>query len=486
MAERIPGLRLFVCFFIVLGLYLASAPSGFSQSTAPAATAALPLDPAQPEHQDLKAGPVSGRVTVLRSAKPFPAGGSAFATIEVSAQGKAKLAGTQILFETGNAEIRNVTGAAVSVDGAGNARIAKIVKTPKRGSVKIVVELTLTPDGSGAESNLKVTLRNPDGGDDTTRVAWPVIDCAGGFYSEIVKVRNSSGSRIANAVKASQAKDGDRPGRWLFRPQAATTARRGKCLKSVKRWSRRHGRSIYICTRFKEIAKAGAPSPVPFERKVFRFASRLVSSRARDYELAPGRDSGWAIRRVSQNLDGFLKQPPHPAICNGPIAVFDYFDARMAGFMKRAATYDDMAAKSYALALLRTVEAITTLRSRESGHPGWGNAPLLPENPGGEMSLKTMAERLARATGDVALGDAVAHGSTVYSGLKAMAGFMKGDAAGSLDKEALASLTRALAALEAADYIAAVAGRYIDLRHALAGSMAKLRKAHGEKCTCGG
>ena len=97
-----------------------------------------------------------------------------------------------------------------------------------------------------------------------------------------------------------------------------------------------------------------------------------------------------------------------------------------------------------------------------------------------------MAERLARGTGDVALGDAVANAHDTYSGLRAMAEFMKSDTAKQLDKDALSSLTRALAALEAADYIATVAGHYTGLRHALAGSMETLRKAHGNECTCGG
>lgn len=485
MAEQRPGFRLYASFAVALCIHILPVPATPAHAADPATTASLPSQQSEPEHRELKAGPVTGRVTILRNATPFPAGGSAFATVEVGTEGKAKLAGTKIVFEADMAEIRNVTGAA-SVDGTGRTRVARIDKAPKGGKVSLLIELALAGDTSAGKSALNVTLKSPQGGHDATRVAWPVIDCAGSFYTEIVKVRNGSGSRIEEAVEASQERDRSRPGRWLFRPQAVSSARRGKCLKSVKRWSRRHGRSIYICTRFEDIAAEEGPSTVPYERKVYAFASRLVSSRARDYELSPRRDSGWAIKRVSRSLDGFLKQPPHPAICNGPMAVFDYFDERMAGFMKRAATYDDMAEKSHALALLRTVEAVDILRSRAGGHPGWGSAPLLPDSQTDGLPLKTLVERLARATGDVTLGDDVAKAGNVYSGLGTFAGFMKSDTAKSLDKEPRASLNRALGALEAADYIATVAGHYTDLRHALAGSMTTLRKAHGEKCTCGG
>ena len=485
MAEQRSVFRFSASFALALCFHILPVTIVLAQQADSAATAALPPQQSKPEHRDIKAGPVTGRITVLRSTTPFPAGGSAFATVEVGAEGKAKLAGTEIVFEADMAEIRNVTGA-VAVDGTGRSRIARIETAPKGGKVSLLVELALAGDTSPGTSTLNVTLKSPDGGHDVTRVAWPVIDCAGGFYDDIVKVRNGSGSRIEEAVEASQERDKRRAGRWLFRPQAVSTARRGKCLKSVKRWSRRHGRSVYVCTQFEETAAGQGPSSVPYERKVYAFASRLVSSRARDHELSPRRDSGWAIKRVSGNLDGFLKQPPHPAICNGPIAVFDYFDERMAGFMKRADTYDDMAEKSHALALLRTVEAVDILRSRTDGHPGWGNAPLLPDRTDGEIPLKVMADRLARATGDMTLGDEVAGTGNAYSAIEVFAGFMKNDTAKSLDKESRVSLNRALGALEAADYIAAVAGHYKDLRHALAGSMTTLRKAHGDKCTCGG
>ena len=244
MAAQFPGQRLLACFFTFLSLCLWPSPYGLAQTAAPDMTAALAPDTPTPEHRDLKAGPVNGRVTVLRSSKPFPVGGSAFATIEVSAQGKTKLSGTELVFAADKAEIRSVTGTAVSVDGAGSAHIAKIEKTPKGGKVRVVVELALAGDASGDNSILNVTLRDPAGSNDTTRISWPVIDCASGFYSEIVKVRNNSGSLISDAVKASQTRDSARPGRWLFRPKAVSAARRGKCLKSVKRWSRRHGRFI--------------------------------------------------------------------------------------------------------------------------------------------------------------------------------------------------------------------------------------------------
>lgn len=441
---------------------------------------------AAPEVKTLANEPVTATITVLRTQKPFPVGGSVFARVELTNAGKSRNAEAHLQLDAETAQIIGVTGNGIDVSGDQQSRMVKVTRLAKGKASVLLVELALRQASPPDRNALKITLRSPAGTNQSARFDWDVIDCAGGFYSEIEKVREGSGSGIEQALQAARKHDASRPGRWLFSPRVAAAGKRGKCLASVKRWNRRRGRHVYVCTKYEEIASGASPSSVPYEGRVYRFASSLVTARATDRELAPTRDSGWATTRVSQNLKGFLSQEHHPAICTGTLRFFDYFDKRMDGFLKRAETYDDMAAKSYALALLRTVEAVEASQAEPGGHPGWGASPLFPLAGQSEISLRQMVETVAKIPGETGIGDAMPDTATNFDWLNALAQYMKSEEARSLSDSTRHALQSALGAIEAADYITTVAGQYADLRDALAGSMKTLRQAHSSRCTCNG
>ena len=190
------------CLFMTALPIWSHAQSRNQKDTGSAITAALPDQSAKPEIHELEAGPVRAKVTVLRSAKPFPVGGAAFATVEVSTQGKARLKGTEVHFEPTSAQIRNVIGGPVNIRNEGDIRVATVSKPVKRRKLKVIVELALQNAAPEEKNALKVTLRNPQGDEASARLDWHVIDCASEFYSEIVNVRNSSGAGIKDALKA--------------------------------------------------------------------------------------------------------------------------------------------------------------------------------------------------------------------------------------------------------------------------------------------
>lgn len=460
-----------------------------------ATTASLgqqPDAPAQPETHQLESENLTATVTVLRSSKPFPAGGSAFAKIELKNTDKSP-AKVELHLEAETAVIRDVTGRSVDVsDGDGDrARSAKVASLAKGKPRTVIVELGLQQPASPAEgaetsNKLKITLRGPGVAFATKTIDWNVRNCAADYYSEIVKVREGSGSGIDAAFEAAQNRDKARPGRWLFPRRALSGRSRGKCLRTVKRWSSRRGRHVFICTKRETIKPEIAASPVEYERSVYRFASALVASRARDREFLPTRDTGWSTRRVSQNLRGFLHQEANPAICTGPLKMFEYLGDRMAGFEKRADKNADMANKSIALAELRTNEAIDLAKDDPGGHPGWGSAPLDLPRKDSEKSLQAMIGLLAQLTSDAALGQRVSDADNAFAALGAMSDYFKSGAADSLPEATAISIRRALSAIEAADYITTVAGHYAGLRRALIGSMTTLREAHARSCICGG
>lgn len=447
---------------------------------------------AKSEHHELGVEGVSAKVTVLRTGLPFPAGGSAFTQIKLRNISKAKLIGAELVLEAENAIVQDVSGAHVTVTEDGTTRIARIEKIAKGKPRALIVELTLKesePDSglNKSRSNLKITLRQPGGTGETTTLEWNVANCASGFYSEIVKVREGSGAGLTEAIKAARTKDKSRPGRWLFPPRFKSTKATRKCIRRAKRWNKRRGRYVYPCTKYEAVEPmiVGKAAPVKSERSVYNFASRYVSARAYDRELTQTRDSGWATNRVSQNLKGFLGQENHPALCTGVIPFFDYFDERMAGFAKRAEKFDDMAGKSFSLAQIRTTEALEAVKIEPAGHPGWGSAPLDLPQAKKEEALKNWMLSLTALINNPELDQRVKEAENTFSALRAMSDFLKSEAGKSLPPPTRSVVYRALSAIEAADYIGTVTRHYTDLRHALMGSMSTIRQAHASNCSCG-
>ncbi len=455
---------------------------------------------ARPERHTLSTDGLEGTVTVLRTGQPFPVGGSAFAQIKVSNKTKRKSVDAELVLKAETAAILNVSGSRLDIRDHGGERVARLKQVRKGRPRTVTVEMKLqepgTPGENGLQNKLHVTLRTPGGTGETTTLGWDVANCAGGFYSEIVKVREGSGAGISEALKAVRTRDKSRPGRWLFPPKLGRARAKRRCVRRVRRWSYQRGRYVYRCTRYRTIrpkpAVVSGAAPVEYERSVFRFAGSFVRSRTLDSALDRRRDTGWATHRVSQNLKGFLQQDSTPAICTGAIQFFNYFDDKMTGFVKRTEKFDDMADKSQRLAVLRTEEALTAARIAEAkkaepgGHPGWGTEPLdLPQAPERE-GPKHQIEKLAQTTGDAQLGQRVANAEDTFSALKIMSRYYRSDAGKALDKTARAAMYRALSAIEAADYIGAVDRRYSDLHHALIGSMETLRQAHSRSCTCDG
>ena len=456
--------------------------------------------PARPEHHELSADGLNGTITVLRTGHPFPVGGSAFAQIKVSGKAKRKGTDAELVFRAETADILKISGGKVEVREDGAERVARLKKLRKGKPRTVIVELKLQDPATSTQGNLEnrlhVTLRAPGGSGETTTIDWPVTNCAGAFYSEIVKVREGLGSGISEKLKAVKSRDKSRPGRWLFPPRLKRARTTRKCVRRARRWSYQRGRYVSRCVRYRyrkiEPVVVANAAPVEYERSVFNFAGSFVRSRTMDSALDRRRDTGWATHRVSQNLKGFLQQESTPAICTGAIQFFNYFDDRMTGVVKRTEKFEDMDDKAQRLAALRTDEAIAAAeaaaaeKAEPGGHPGWGATPLdLPQTQE-KAGLKQQLQNLAQVTGDAQLSQNVADADNVYSALKLMSAYYKSDAGKTLPKPTRAGLYRALSAIEAADYIRTVAGRYGALHQALIGSMKTLRQAHGQSCKCGG
>ena len=90
---------------------------------------------------------------------------------------------------------------------------------------------------------------------------------------------------------------------------------------------------------------------------------------------------------------------------------------------------------------------------------------------------------VASLTSDSELVAEVKDANDAYAALKTMNSWMKADGK-EISDDSRKAIRRALAAIEAADYLQVVSGHYDELRDTLKGSIIAVRDAHGRHCRC--
>ncbi len=184
-------------------------------------------------------------------------------------------------------------------------------------------------------------------------------------------------------------------------------------------------------------------------------------------------------------MRGYLKQDPHPAICTGAVQFVDYFDGRLGDFFKRGDSFSKSAKTARTIAAEQVAAARKAVDADPSGHPAWGATPIgiakAKGNP--NSSLKDLVVNVASLTSDSELVAEVKDANDAYAALKTMNSWMKADGK-EISDDSRKAIRRALAAIEAADYLQVVSGHYDELRDTLKGSIIAVRDAHGRHCRC--
>ena len=450
-----------------------------------------------PAKEELIAGGIHAQLKPVDPGTTYPADSAVFAEITLTNRSGPKRIGAELVLEPEIAEIHAVAGTSVKTRDDGGQRIAAVPLLPQNRPRKVVVELRLRDAGAGsAESarrpnHLKITLR-PTGSreaeaSDSTTLSWPVLDCAGAFHEEIVRLRESRIKRMKPVLEAGRTQDRARPGRWLFRPPVAVTRTRRVCRRWVRVWDERRWRWRRRCARWSRVTRTVKPGAglSKADGKIFRFARRFVTARGSDPELSKKRHFGWVSHRVATDLRGYVKQDRHPAICTGAVALVGYFDKRMGDVRTRADKIADHARKARQLAIDKLEAAREARRSDPGGHPGWGAMPLSLPHRDSAVPLKTLVVETAMLTGHQALLEEVKAAETAFAGLRAMKGAWK-KATKDLPATTRTRLATALAAIEAADYLHVVAGHYRNIAETIGGSLTDIRSAHAKHCRCDG
>jgi len=321
---------------------------------------------------------------------------------------------------------------------------------------------------------------------DTTVLVWSVSNCAQAFHAELTKLMETKGARMGDALKAARARDRSRPGSWMFKPSMSGGSGRN-CVSRKRYWDSRRGRYRSRCTRYEDEESAGTESGTPTKevRAVNRLANTFVRSRGIDPEMSTRRNYGWVSQKAATDLRGYLKQDPHPAICTGAIQFVDYFDGRLGDFFKRGDSFSKSAQTARTVAAEQVAAARKTIDTDPSGHPAWGATPIGFAKAKGDpnSSLQILVVDVASLTSDSELVAEVKNSGDAYGALKTMNSWMKQDGK-EVSDDSRKAMRRALAAIEAADYLQVVAGHYDELRDTLKGSIVAVRDAHGRHCRC--
>ncbi len=445
--------------------------------------------------QELSAGAIRARLKLPGAGMQFSDGTPAFAEITLTNETSAKPVDAEILLETEIAEISFISGKRVGSTDTDGGKFATIKGLRKGKARKIFVELVLR--GAARDENqtaqaantLRITLRtaSSDGNvSDSTVVAWPVADCAGAFYSQIVSIREQNSARIGPALKAAWRRDRQRPGRWLFKPPVSGSASKRVCARWRRYWDPRRGRYRARCTRYRTVRRGGAAGVkvTKEERRLINFAAKWVRTRAIDPQLSTKQNFGWVSQKVAIDLRGYLKQDKHPAICTGVSEFVGYYTKRMADFRKRSELFSAHLAKARTLAFAKAAEAREAVKADPGGHPGWGAVPLSISTPESGRTLESLIAGLVELGGGDAPGEEIRQAPSTFAALKSARKYVSDDGLSGLAKMARNSILHALSLIETADYIAAVAHHYSELDATIIGSLEAVQKAHGKHCTC--
>ena len=322
---------------------------------------------------------------------------------------------------------------------------------------------------------------------DSTVLVWSVSNCAQAFHAELAKLMETKGSRMGDALKAARTRDRRRLGSWMFRPDMSKAKR--TCIKRKRYWDRRRGRYRTRCVEYEsppeDVAETGTPKKEV--RAVNRLANTFVRARAIDPEMSTRKNYGWVSQKVATDLRGYLKQDPHPAICTGAIQFVDYFDGRLGDFYERGDKFTKSAKTAHTIAIERLADARTAVSKDTSGHPASGALPisLAQAKPGSDTSLQSMVVTTAQLTSDGDLESEVKGAENAYDSLKVMNAWLKKNGK-EMNEDSRKAIRRALAAIEAADYLEVIAGHYGALNDTLRGSIVAVRDAHGRHCKCDG
>ena len=470
--------------------------------------AAVPVVPAAPDNlaisaaadlmengRKISAGPFVAYVRAENFGDTATAGASAFIDILVTAapDNKAKAVAIDLAADGGEVvQVTHAKGAQLVSSAAGKRAL---VPLGAGGKVVLQVEYKLKrADDGKAENRLRVTLVDPANGASeqaTMALAWLVADCAGDYHQGLQQIVSSNNGAEKLAYDAARLVDGGFPGAWIFAPKGVPLPAKAKgkiaCANPVKTLNKKR-RLVLTCPVpvIEETVALASTVPEPPQgmpaKAILALASDYVKAKGAVAALQKKGRYERLVYNIARDLNNFMSQPEHPALCSGTDFMVDYFE----GFSKRFR--DDIATVVSARAAARDHAAYRIDRLAEAVKA----APIavastaaviaLPgQHEGQPMALIAEVAKLVLPDADQA---AVKASAGPIAALKSMKELMATGSGAVVSGDVKARAADALSMIEAMIYLDGGTERLTAVDQAVFGNFSKIRDAHKKACVC--
>ena len=305
--------------------------------------------------------------------------------------------------------------------------------------------------------------------------------CSAVYHVALNQIKAARGNDLGQAFSALRQQDSVLPGRWIYAQslfpktgkKAKATAER-VCAEQIKTGGR------VRCARFADTAADPLPqeltiggSVTPEEMRILKALNDLVEARGAVPEMGSNGRYTWVAQRATNDLNLYLSQPAHPALCSGGTDFGTFYEGSFKALQKRIDDVTELGKRARALALVRIKEVI--------GEATPPNATtliaLVGESVGIVASPAQRAEVVAEKTPLAALQRAK---QALFEAQAAAAEKANEPTAA----EKVMAAGRAVRMIEAAAYADVLSDRYAKFSAAVMGVPAEIKAAHGKTCGC--
>lgn len=379
-----------------------------------------------------------------------------------------------------------------------------------RHSIPLLVTLALAAAAIGtslsAQTARRGSIRAPAPQPDRT-IAFPdaTAQCSARYHAALTALMTDEAAQPLATVKRVRTAIPGLKGVWLFqeggerrRPRDAQSrlvdgdkvcaeevnhAGRSKCLRWVSR-----------APEPPREPPAPTPPMTKAEAKLAKQIAEFAQNRGAPPEFLSNGKYTIMSERVAGDLESYLTQEAHPALCTGAEEFLEFLDDQLPLLRTRAGTVAEMEAATRTAAgerIARLEAAIATATQASPPLPAGAvlAASTSPaQKPEPEPKPAASAIAAVRAIAELALGPAhaeqVRKEATALPALALAAAALGSEAGSPLGPALKAEARAAFRTAELAAYVELLNGRYRELDAGLFAKISAAREAHARTCTC--
>ena len=319
----------------------------------------------------------------------------------------------------------------------------------------------------------------------------PSTACAAAYHKALSEIRDGFAARVELAHRHFHDVDPELPGRWLFTGQSsfampATAAAwfedNTSCVAPLSRGARARCKRWDVQDGGPSAIRWASPLPTEDERRLFRSLADFVRARGAVPEQSKNGRPTWVTQRVAGELNAYVGQPAHPALCSGAVEILDFYVGHLDGFRKHMKAVADLDAKARGLAKARVAAAKGAVNPPAATVVGFS-----PRGFSIGTAVSTYREMILETAGVLLPAEQITHikaETATLAMLTRAAEAMSMDAIQEQQPVLRDMVTAAFRVIEAGTYAEILLGRHQELEAALLGKIEQIREAHKTSCTC--